>query len=242
MGVKGFHAVIDSNLPSICGPIVSIRDRLVIDGVNLLHELYLQHHLDWANGGCYPKLHDITVEFFRNLQSAGVQSIVVMDGAGIENHLQDLVYRRNRSIEDIPESIKQAHTSPNSGETRHFLPVLSRVTFMNAVKEVRGVSLFCADGKANATVVKLANHYGCPVLGNDTNYCVFDVRGGVILYKYFNIGPGLCTAHVIQRNRLFQTYFKLNDLSLVFAMVGILGDGGDKSIPVCTTLGQIYNA
>ena len=232
MGVKGLGAVIDKTLQSICGPVVSVQGRLVIDGGNLLHELYREHHLDWANGGCYPKLHEVTVEFFRNLQSAGVQPIVVIDGAGVESDLQDVFYRRNRSIGDIPECIKKAHASQDSHrETRHFLPMLSRVMFVKAVKEVSGVSLFYADGRANTTAVKLANHYGCPVLGDDTNYCVFDVRGGIILYKYFNTGSGSCTAHIIQRGRLFQGHFKLNDLSLVFAMVGILGDGGDKSIP-----------
>ena len=232
MGVKGFLAVLDSNLPSICGPIASIQGRqLVIDGVNLLHSLYQEHHLDWANGGYYVKLREITLEFFGNLQSARVQPIVVMDGAGIESHVQDVVYRRNRTIGDIPENIQKAHTSPNKEETRHFLPILSRATFVNAVKEVSGVTLICADGKANTTVVQLANHYGCPVLANDTNYCIFDVRGGVIFYKYLTLGHGVCTAYVFDRSRFFQAHLKLNDLSLVFAMVAILGDGADKSVP-----------
>ena len=231
MGVKGFLKVIDNNRSTICGPIVSICGQLVIDGVNLLHWLYQEHHLDWANGGYYAKLREVVVEFFANLQSAGVRPIVVMDGAGIESHVEDVVYRRNRTIGDIPEHIQKVHTSQGRDETRHFLPVLSRDTFVHAVKEVSGVSLICADGKANTTVVRLANHYGCPVLANDTNYCVFDVRCGVIFYKYLTLGDGVCKAFVFDRNRFFQAHFKLSDLSLVFAMVAILGDGGDKSVP-----------
>ena len=232
MGVKGFLNVIDKNLSSICGPIVSIRDQLIIiDGVNLLHSLYQEHHLDWANGGYYAKLREIVLEFFGNLQSAGVRPIVVMDGAGIESHLEDVVYRRNRTIGDIHENIQKAHTSQGMEETRHFLPILSRDTFVHAVKEVSGVSLVCADGKANTTVVRLANHYGCPVLANDTNYCVFDVRGGIIFHKYLTLGHSVCTAYVFDRNRFFQAHFQLSNLSLVFAMVAILGDGADKSVP-----------
>ncbi len=231
MGVKGFLNVIDKNLPTICGPIVSIQGHLVIDGVNLLHSLYQEHHLDWANGGYYARLREIVLEFFGNLQSAGVRPIVVMDGAGIESHLEDVVYRRNRTIGDIPENIKKAHTSQGREQTRHFLPILSRDTFVHAVKEVSGVSLICADSKANMTVVRLANHYGCPALANDTNYCVFDVQGGVIFPKYLTLGQGVCTAFVFDRNRFFRGHFKLNDLSLVFAMVAILGDGADKSVP-----------
>ena len=231
MGVKGFLNVIDNNLPTICGPIVSIQGQLVIDGVNLVHWLYQEHHLDWANGGYYAKLREIVLEFFGSLQSAGVRPIVVMDGAGIESYIEDVVYRRNRTIGDIPENIQKAHTSQGREETRHFLPILSRDTFMHAVKEVSGVSLICADGKANTTVVRLANHYGCPVLTNDTNYCVFDVRCGVIFHKYLTLGHGVCKAFVVDRNRLFRTHFQLSDLSLAFAMVAILGDGGDKSVP-----------
>lgn len=231
MGVKGFLSVIDNNLSTICGPIANIQGRLVIDGVSLLHCLYQEHHLDWANGGYYAKLREIVLEFFGNLQSAGVRPIVVMDGAGIEGYVEDVVYRRNRTIGDISENIRKAHASEGREETRHFLPILSRDTFVHAVKEVSGVSLICADGKANTTVVRLANHYGCPVLANDTNYCVFDVRHGIIFHKYLTLGHGVCKAYVFNRNRFFQVQLKLSDLSLVFAMVAILGDGGDKSVP-----------
>ena len=231
MGVKGFLHVIDSNLSSVCGPLSNVEGRLVIDGINLLHELYVQHHLDWANGGCYAKLREVTLELFGNFLSAGVRPIIVLNGAGVQSQLEETVYRRNRSIGDIPESIKKAHTAPEGGlETRHFLPILAHPTFVNALKEIRDVTLICADGKANKTVVQLANHYGCSVLVNDTSYCVFDVQGGIIFYKYLKVGPGTCKAYVVNRDRLFRSHFKLNDLSLVFAMVAILGDGSDASV------------
>ena len=107
MGVKGFLSNIDKNLTSICGSSVSIRGHLVIDGVDLLHSLYQKHHLDWANGGYYAKLREVVLEFFGNLRSASVQPIVVMDGAGIESYLEELVYRKNRSVGDIHENLKK---------------------------------------------------------------------------------------------------------------------------------------
>ena len=120
MGVKGFLRVIDDNLSTICGPIANIQGRLVIDGVNLLHCLYQEYHLDWANGGYYAKLREIVLEFFGNLQSARVRPIVVMDGAGIEGYVDDVVYRRNRTIGDISENIQKAHTSQGREETRKY--------------------------------------------------------------------------------------------------------------------------
>ena len=178
-------------------------------------EFYRAHHLGWANGGCYTRLREITLEFFNNLTSAWVQPIVVMDGAGVQSHIEDTIYRRNRSIGDIPEYIIKAHDPQDSGDNRHFLPVLAHATFMNAVKEVGDVKIICADEKANTTVVKLANHYSCPVLVNDTNYCVFNVRCGVIFYKHLTLGRGLCNASVVSRECLFRGHFRLNDLSLV---------------------------
>ena len=230
MGIKGLQTVIDDNLHLICGPAETVQGELVIDGVNLLHELYLQHHLDWANGGCYAELRQITIEFFANLKSAGVRPTVVIDGAGIESHLKDKVYRRNLSIGDIPGCIQRAHTPGHVGETRHFLPELSRMTFVSAVKEAGDIPLYFTDGKANTTAVMLANNYHCPVLGNDTNYCVFDIHSGVILYKHLNINVSThtCTAHVVQRGHLFQGFFNLNDHSLAFAMIAMLGDGGPE--------------
>lgn len=60
---------------------------------------------------------------------------------------------------------------------------------------------------------------------------MFDVRGGIIFHEYLTLGRGVCTAFVFDRNRFFLAHFKFSDLSLVFAMVAILGDGGDKSVP-----------
>jgi hypothetical protein len=76
---------------------------------------------------------------------------------------------------------------------------------------------------------------------NDTNYCVFDVRHGVIFNKYLTLGHGVCTAFIFDRNRFFRTHFQLSDLSLAFAMVAILGDGGDRSVPALTP-DHPYNA
>ncbi len=208
MGIKGLQTTIENNLDLICGSAQKIQGRLVIDGVNVLHELYLHHNLDWANGGCYLKVHEVTVGFFDNLQKAGVRPIVIMDGAGIESHLQDKVYRRNLSISKIPACIERVHTPGYSheSESRHFHPELSRMTFVTAVKELSSVPLYFADGKANTTVVKLTNYYGCPVLGNDTKYCIFNVYNGVILYRHLklDLSTNTCTAHVTERGRPFQ--------------------------------------
>ncbi len=114
---------------------------------------------------------EVTVRIFGNLQKAGVHPIVIIDGAGVESHLQDKVYRRNLSISDIPACIERAHTPGYNCEyeSKHFLSELSCMTFVTVVKELSSVPLYFADGKANTTVVKLANYYGCFVLGNDTN-------------------------------------------------------------------------
>ena len=234
MGIKGLQTIIDNNLSDICGAAKRIQGHLVIDGVNLLHELYLQHNLDWANGGCYYKVREITIRFFDELLRTGVNPIVIMDGTGCENSLKDKVCRRNLSIGDIPGCIARAHSFVPSaqchGELRHFLPELARMTFVCTVKETNNVPLYFADGKADITAVKLANFYDCPVLVNDTKYCIFDIRKGVVLYRHLKIDLDnkLCSGHIIEKSRPFQCYFCLNDHRLAIAMVAILGDGGPE--------------
>lgn len=86
-----------------------------------------------------------------------------------------------------------------------------------------------ADGKATRTIVRLANYYHCSMLTNSSNYCVSEVAGGVIFFKHFD--ENSCEAIIFEQERLVK-FCGLSNPDLVYAIVAILGDGSDTSIPM----------
>ena len=232
MGIQGLLKLIDDNLHACCvrQQLSGAGTRIVVDGSNVLHELYRQHKLDWANGGEYSEQRRVTVDFFNALQQNGARAIVVMDGGGVDSNFSDVAYRRNRSIVTVPQSLREEHQNlrrDSRRDSRHVLPTLSRIVFAETVEEL-DIPLYVADGKAIATAVRLANHYNCPVLGNDTNYCVCNLRAGFIHYQYVELRD----THVsVFHRRSFAQHFGLRDPNLCLAITALLGDGGDMSVP-----------
>ena len=99
---------------------------------------------------------------------------------------------------------------------------------MTTLKQLDGVHLYIADGKAHQTVVDLENHLNCPVLSNNTNYCISGVAEGVIFFKDLDIST--CTAPIYKQTELI-ILLNLEDPDFIFAIVAILGDGCDTSVP-----------
>ena len=197
-----------------------------MDGYGILHELYDTRKLEWASGGCYAEQHRATEEFYQVLIQSGVDPIVILDGGGTKTSIEDIVHRRKRNINEIPKDLKKHHE--NAENTEHHFPLLSRQVYASTLKQIHNLQMYVADGKARETVVSLANHYHCPILTNNTNYCVSGVAGGVIFFKHLDIDT--CTAPVFNQTDLVR-FLRLPDPDLVFAIVAIMGDGSDTSVP-----------
>ncbi len=230
MGVSGLQKLIEQakNIEA-CSPKQALGGKLIIDGNDLLHELYRDFHLDWAHGGQYPQLHRVVTEFFTALCSQGVQPIVVVDGGGDEVLVDELVYRRNRSIEKLPEDRKNELSKPHR-DTRHYLPILAGVVFRHTIVSLRHrIPLCVADGKADPTIVQLANDLSCPVLGCDGNYYIYNLTDGFIHYQHLEWRSGRVTARVY-RQLAFAQHFGLCDPKLSLLLPALLGDGCDISI------------
>ena len=197
-----------------------------MDGFGVLHELYESKNLEWASGGCYAEQHRATETFFNSLIQSGVEPVVILDGAGTEASIDDAIHRRNRNINSLLDHQKEHHKGKEGA--RHHLPVLSRHVYSTSLRQVDKLQVYIADGKAFETIISLANHYNCPVLTNNTKYCVGEVPGGVILFKLLDIMS--CTAPVYHQDKLVQ-FLSLPDPDLVFAILAITGDSSDNSVP-----------
>ena len=229
MGINGLKSFLKENAERVFSPRVSVRGKLMVDGYSVLHELYANCQLDWLNGGRYSKQHKATLEYFEPLVRAGVEPIVVLDGGGSETNITDTVRRRDKEIDEIQADMRVLHENRDGdNHGRYHLPPLSKHVFINSLKQLDGIQVYIADGKAFQTIVGLAEHYGCPVLTNSTNYCVSDVTGGVIFYDDLDVTN--CTARIFFQSELAKL-LDFQNPDLMLAVTSLIGDSGNKVIP-----------
>ncbi len=232
MGVSGLQKLIeDARNIDACSPKQPIGGRLIIDGNDLLHELYRDLHLDWAHGGQYSQLRRAITEFFTALHAKGVRPIVVLDGGGDEVLVEELVYRRNLSIREIPE--RSRGELAGAADTKHYLPILAGIVLRQTIANLKlRVPLCVADGKADPTIVQLANHYACPVLGCDGNYYIYNLAEGFAHYRHLDwrSKQGDPVTARVYRQRAFAQHFGLGDPALCLLLPALLGDGCDISL------------
>ena len=185
--------------------------------------------MKWGGHECYADQHKATKEFFEALTNAGVEPVVVLVGGGSKTHLHQTIHRRNRAINALPEELEQYHMDHGNSVcmSQHHLSQLARHVYKCSLEEL-DIALYVADGKAHNTIVSLANHYCCPVLTNSTNYCVSGIDGGVIIVKHLDIIA--CKATVYKQTDLVH-FLQLCNPDLIFAIVAILGDGSETSLP-----------
>ena len=229
MGIKGLLQLINEKKDRVCTKAVFIKGKLIVDGFGVLHDLYDIYKLKWGGHECYADQHKATMEFFETLTNAGVEPVVVLVGGGSKTHHQQTILRRNRAMNVLPEELEQYHMDhDNSGcMSQHHLPQLARHVYKCSLEEL-DIALYVADGKAHNTIVSLANHYCCPVLTNSTNYCVSGIDGGVIIVKHLDIIA--CKATVYKQTELVH-FLQLCNPDLIFAIVAILGDGSETTLP-----------
>jgi len=180
MGIRGLHRLGGKHRDQLYSPAAAIRGKLVVDGYSVLHDLYPMFKLEWATGGHYARQAEATWEYYRRLVKAGVEPLVVLDGGGTESNVADTIHRRDRDINTLSGEVrKQLESAGNEEYASHHLPLLSRMVYLSSLKLVEGVTVVVADGKALSMAVQLANSHKCPVLTNNSNYCVSGVDEGV---------------------------------------------------------------
>ena len=80
MGVRGLTSYIES-IGNLGKQIELLDTKLIIDGDNLCNHLYRENGFDYQCGGQYEEFYSKIVLFFDALDSKGVESFVVLDGA-----------------------------------------------------------------------------------------------------------------------------------------------------------------
>ncbi|NXI45964.1 ASTE1 protein, partial [Galbula dea] len=177
MGVQGLMGLVEE-----CGMFLielRVRDtKLVIDGSSLYHCLCFDSATDFRRGGDYGPFVTVVSEFFSSLRRCQVAPFVVLDG-GRGPGDRKLAALRERAA----DRLRTAH-SLSRGGTGRLVPLLVREAFVQALRWL-GVPFVQCFAEADREIAGLANHWGCPVLSLDTDFCVFDLSGGYYPLSHF---------------------------------------------------------
>ena len=166
---------------------IRVRDErhgLVIDGSPLCYNLYFQKH-NWDMGGEYCEFYRTVLEYCEQLRSLGIRAYIVMDGIDFDDSKREKLEERQQqklaSLDRMQSEMARGIQTPAEVQV---LPLFAKAVFNDAARAaVRASALqgfFVADEEADRDIVALANHLNCRVLGNDSDFFLFDIRNGYI--------------------------------------------------------------
>lgn len=179
MGVRGLSTFIDNNQKLLS--VLKLHDtKVIIDGNNLYHFLYYQYHIVHQYGGDYDHFSRKCKRFFSLLRKCGVEPIVVFDGGyGPDDRKLPTILGRMRDRLSTAESVcKTGHGK--------IIPILAIETFRLVLVELDIQHVAC-EFEADDDIATLANDLNCPVMSNDSDFFVYDLKGGYILLDYMNL-------------------------------------------------------
>ncbi|XP_070573958.1 single-strand DNA endonuclease ASTE1-like [Ptychodera flava] len=181
MGVRGLTTFVKNPSYTHDGSTTLLRPHqlsntpVVIDGKGLLQWLYFENDVDCKHGGDYREYETICTEFIEALHQRGVKPFILFDGASNPDDSKvDTLLGRCR--ERIQDSAKIIDGDPESPKLR---PPFTTAVFLKVLESKEVGYVFC-DFEADSEIVALANIMGCPVIGNDSDFFVFDLTGGYI--------------------------------------------------------------
>ena len=155
---------------------------LVVDGNNLMHTL---HTMDWSNGGQYREFRNAVRFFYSKLLNSGITPIVIFDGVNEEKKINEIKKKRKECVDVIDKYITDNESRDMIKCGEGILPLLCSEVYRMTLYDLN-IEFYVADGEADPVIARVANHYSCPVLSNDSDFFVFKLIGGYIPYSKFD--------------------------------------------------------
>ena len=151
-----------------------LKGRLVVDGDNIKYCLW-KVWCDWSHGGQFGEFRDSVKRFYQGLLRGGIIPIVLLDGINYTGQKwSTTVERREQRFESLH---KKMHTSEVVKEK--VVPALGEVVYLQVLSELE-VRYIVVDGEADDVVAEIANYYECPVLSSDSDFYMYDLKGGYV--------------------------------------------------------------
>ena len=212
-----------------------VRGTLVVDGNCILHSL---HTMEWSNGGQYREFRNAVRRFYSKLLESGISPIVVFDGVDEAHKWDTLVRRKRERVSTIRIGLSNVASGKAVCDNESILPPLIGEVYRMALYGL-DIQFYVADAEADAAIARLANHYHCPVLSQDSDFFVFRLVGGFIHFKHFHWDSSVVTADVYHRDQ-FADQLGLRDRSLFCMIPAIVGN--DFMKPCTTFISQMVHS
>ena len=187
MGVRGLKSYIEGN--SLFLKDWNFRgSRIVIDGCNLFNVLYHKSKLDLKHGGDYYAFEILIKDFFKALKNCNIKPYVILDG-GCDHTGKKLetLQQHTRDHVQIGKDLSLGGQIPANSAIK---PVLLKIVFKQILIHLKIPFVHCME-EADWEIAALANQWNCPVLSDDSDFFIFDLKAGVLPIKHFKWKKGL---------------------------------------------------
>ncbi|XP_057624600.1 protein asteroid homolog 1 isoform X1 [Chionomys nivalis] len=171
MGVRGLMSFVEDYSNEFFTDLKLRDTKIIIDGYSLFHRLCFNSNLELRYGGDYDSFADVVQKFFESLFACRICPYVVLDG-GCDISDKKLTTLKDRAREKI-----QAAHSLSVGGGGNVCPLLIREVFIQVLIRLK-VCFVQSFSEADRDIMTLANHWNCPVLSSDSDFCIFDLRSG----------------------------------------------------------------
>ncbi|KAK2090309.1 Protein asteroid 1 [Saguinus oedipus] len=171
MGIRGLMSFVEDHSNEFFTGLKLRDTKIVIDGYALFHRLCFTSNLELRCGGDYDSFADVVQKFFESLFACNICPYVILDGGC------DVSDKKLATIKDrAREKIQMAH-SLSVGGSGYVCPLLIREVFIQVLIKLQVPFVQCFS-EADRDIMTLANHWNCPVLSSDSDFCIFDLKTG----------------------------------------------------------------
>ncbi|XP_001379832.1 protein asteroid homolog 1 [Monodelphis domestica] len=171
MGIRGLTSYVEDHSSQFFIDLKMRDTKIIIDGFALFHRLCFDSNLDLRHGGDYDSFTEVIERFFESLFACNIHPYVVLDG-GCDISDKKLLTLKDRAREKI-----QVALSLSGGGRGNLLPLLIREVFIQVLNKLHVDFVQCFT-EADRDIMTLANHWSCPVLTMDSDFCIFDLKAG----------------------------------------------------------------
>ena len=227
---------------------IQVRGKLVLDAMSICFCIPKKYQIDWSHGGQYWEMRQYFMGFIDSLLMSGIEPIVIFDGIDFTRNKGSTMIKRKKdarrcilniidnaggtpaqtSTASSASAATQAPASSAPAANSDVIPLFTDMVFSETLKE-KGVQFVYADGDADSVIASIANYYSCPVVSNDSDFFLFNIKGGYIPFKKFEWERQPVTAQVYDYTE-FVSSFQFQTLDLPLLIPAIMGNDCIKMV------------
>lgn len=179
MGIRTLTSYVHDNVHHLLERSLLQGRTVIIDGYGMCHYFFESCQIPWKLGGDYLSFFYLLRDFFIKLNQCNIQAVFVFDGPCEDDKEATRLNRMQEKVNRL--------THQHNPRTQTFMPVLAKEVFLLVAQDTTlNVQCFNAFGDVDKITLALANQLDAPIVTNDSDFFVLDVKAGCIPCRYFD--------------------------------------------------------